>query len=335
MKKLGILTLTLLLVASIFISGCASNNKGNETSALTELRFGFQPSTHQIAYMTAAEKGLWEKDLAPYGVKRITEKRFETGPPEMNAMSAGELDVAYVGAAPALAAISNQHLDAKIIAPAQINGSSIVLRLDENYASPKDLKGRTIATYQPGSIQDTLLRNWLKENGLDPEKDVKIKPMGGGEAVSAIEAKQVDAIFVPHPFPASVEKAGKGRTIVQSGQMEANHTCCVVLVSGKLIRDHPDVVEQIVKTHINATEYDKANIDEAAQIFSNKTNMSLEDVKASLNEWDGKWITDPLLIENSTVKFSSNLYEQNSTTRPLTKEDIFDISFYEKVVSGK
>jgi NitT/TauT family transport system substrate-binding protein len=252
----------------------------------------------------------------------------------MQAMMSGDLDVAYVGSAPVITALS-RGLDAKIVAPVQINGSSLVLRPEYKYENPKDLKGLKIATYPPGTIQDTLLRNWLKENGLDPEKDVKIKPMGGGEAVSAIEAKQVDAFFVPHAFPTSVEKAGKGRTIVQSGQMEANHTCCVVLVSGKLIRDHPDVVEQIVKTHINATEYDKANIDEAAQIFSNKTNMSLEDVKASLNKWDGKWITDPLLIENSTVKFSSNLYEQNSTTRPLTKEDIFDISFYEKVVNGK
>ncbi len=64
-------------------------------------------------------------------------------------------------------------------------------------------------------------------------------------------------------------------------------------MSGKLIREHPDIVEQIVKTHINATEYNKAHMDEAAQIFSNKTSEDLETVKASLKEWDGAWITDP------------------------------------------
>jgi NitT/TauT family transport system substrate-binding protein len=344
LKKLGII-LALLLVASVFVSGCASNNesKGNLSnntsgvqgaSPVTEIKFGYQPSTHQIAYMTAFTKGWWTQDLAPYGVQNIKETVFETGPPEMFAMKSGDLDVAYVGAAPAITAISNG-LDAKIIVPVQINGSSLVLRNGINYESPKDLKSLTIGTYPPGSIQDTLLRKWLKENGLDPEKDVTIKPMGGGEAVSAIDANQIDVVFLPHPFPTSVEKAGKGRTIVQSGQMEANHTCCVVVVSGKLIRDHPDIVEQIVKTHINATEYNKANIDEAAQILSNKTNANLEDVRASLNEWDGKWITDPSLIESSTVNFSNALHEQNTTTRPLTKEDIFDTSFYEKIVNGK
>ena len=157
-----------------------------------------------------------------------------------------------------------------------------------------------------------------------------------GDAVSAISAKKVDAVFLPHPAPTSVEKAGNGRTIVQSGQMEPNHVCCVLLISGKLIRDHPDIVEQIVRTHINkATEYAKAKNDEAAQIFSNKTSEDLETVKTSLKEWDGELITDPELIENSTVDFSNVLYGLNYTQKPLTKKDIFDTSFYEKAISKK
>jgi NitT/TauT family transport system substrate-binding protein len=351
LKKLGII-LALLLVASIFVSGCASNNesKGNvstntsgantsgaqgASAAITEIKFGYQPSTHQIAYMTAQEKGWWTQDLAPYGVQNIKEYVFQTGPPEMQAMMAGDLDVAYVGAAPVLTALS-QGLDAKIVAPVQINGSSLVLRPEYKYTGPQDLKGLKIATYPPGSIQDTLLREWLKENGLDPEKDVTIIGMpSAGDAVTAISAKQVDAVFLPHPSPTSVEKAGNGSIVVQSGQMEANHTCCVLLVSGKLIREHPDIVEQIVKTHIKATEYNNANMDEAAQIFANKTSANVDVVKASLKEWDGKWITDPGQIENSTVNFSNTLYDLNFTKKSLTKDDIFDTNFYDKAVGTK
>ena len=263
-------------VAHPIIGNVSTNESGaKEASAITELRFGYQPSTHQIAYMTAAEKGWWKEDLAPYGIKDIKENSFPTGAPEMQAMMAGDLDVAYVGAAPVLTALS-QGLDAKIVEPVQINGSSLVLRPESKYESPKDLKGLKIATYPPGTIQDTLLREWLKENGLDPEKDVTIIGMTAGDAVSAIAAKQVDAVFLPHPSPTIVEKQGNGRTIVQSGQMEPNHACCVLVVSGKLIREHPDIVEQIVKTHIKATEYNKANMDEAAQIFSNKTTVILK-----------------------------------------------------------
>lgn len=325
MKKIGILTLTLLLLASIFVSGCASDD-------LTELNIGYQPSTHQIAYMTAAEKGWWLEDLAPYGIEKINEYQFPTGAPEMQAMMSGDLDVAYVGAAPVVAALS-EGLDAKIVTPVQINGSSLVLRPEHEYESPEDLKGLTIATFPPGTIQDTLLKNWLSENGLDIEKDVRILGMTPGDAVTAISAKRVDAVFLPHPSPTVVEREGNGRTIVQSGEMEANHSCCVLVVSGKLIREHPEIVEQIVRTHIKATEYNQANVDEAAQIYSNKITEDLETVKTSLEEWDGEWITDPALIESSAVNYSNTQYELGIIPKSLTKEDIFDTSFYEKVMS--
>lgn len=349
MKKLGIL-LALLLVASIFVSGCASNNenKGNVSdnktvasnasgsqggAPVTEIKFGYQPSTHQIAYMTAAAKDWWKQDLAPFGITNIKENSFPTGDPEMQAMMSGDLDVAYVGSAPVITALS-QGLDAKIVAPVQTNGSSLVLRNESKYESPKDLKGLKIATYPPGTIQDTVLREWLTENGIDPAKDVTIVPMTPGDAMTAIAAKKVDAVFLPHPSPTIVEKQGNGRTIVQSGEMEPNHACCVLVVSGKLIREHPDIVEQIVKTHIKATKYNNENMDEAAQIFSNKTTVDVATVEESFKEWDGKWITDPAQIENSVVNYSKVQSDLGYIQKPLTAESIFDTSFYDKAVSG-
>jgi len=326
------------LVASIFVSGCASDNEGTdenattEASEITELNIGYQPSTHQIAYMTAYEKGWWQEDLAPYGITKINEYQFPTGAPEMQAMMAGDLDVAYVGAAPAITALS-QGLDAKIIEPVQINGSSLVLRPEKEYESPEDLKGLKIATFPPGTIQDTLIRDWLKKNGLDPEKDVTILGMTPGDAVTAISAKQVDAVFLPHPSPTVVESEGNGRTIIQSGEMSPNHACCVLLVSGKLIREQPDLVEQIVKTHIKATEYNLAHEDEAAQIYSNKTTEDIEVVKTSIEEWDGEWITDPSIIEDSAVEYANIQYELGYIQKPLTEEEIFNTSFYETVVN--
>jgi len=294
LRKSSILILALLLVASIFVSGCADNK-----DKITEINFGYQPSTHQIAYMTAYEKGWWQEDLAPYGIEKINENQFPTGAPEMQYMMTGRLEPEY------------------------------------EYKSPKDLKGLTIATFPTGTIQDTLLREWLKENGLNPDTDVEIKGMTPGDAITSISAKQVDAVFLPHPSPAIIEKEGNGRTIVQSGEMSPNHACCVLLVSGKLIKEHPDIVEQIVKTHIKATEYNTEHVDEAAQIYSNKTGTDLETVRASLNEWDGAWITDPARIENSTVDYARIQYELGYIQKPLTKDEIFDTSFYDAATSNK
>jgi NitT/TauT family transport system substrate-binding protein len=335
LRKSSIFILALLLIASIFVSGCADNE-----DEITELNFGYQPSTHQIAYMTAYEKGWWQEDLAPYGIEKINENSFPTGAPEMQTMMAGDLDVAYVGAAPAIEALGSG-LDAKIIAPVQINGSSLVLSTEKalEYKSPEDLKGLTIATFPPGTIQDTLLKNWLNESGLDvetditPKTDVTIKSMDPGAAITAIAAKQIDGVFLPHPSPTIIEKENNGRTIVQSGEMSPNHACCVLLISGKLIREHPEIVEQIVKTHIRATEYNLANPDEAAQIYSNKTGTDLETVRASLEEWDGEWITDPAVIENSTVEYAKIQSDLGYIQKPLTEEEIFNTSFYEAAVN--
>jgi NitT/TauT family transport system substrate-binding protein len=325
----GIIVSVLLLAALALIAGCTGPGGGEEQ--LTTLRIGYQPSTHQLSHMTALEKGWWQEDLAPYGVTTIEDFEFPTGAPEMQAMLAGEIDVAYVGAAPFVAAVANSDLDAKIIAGAQTQGSNLVLRNEIPYTGPEDLKGLKIATFPPGTIQDTLLRDWLQQNGIDPETDVEIVGMGPGDAVTAISSGQVDGVFLPHPSPAVIEAGGNGRSVVASGEMFPNHACCVVVASGDLIRNHPEIAEQVVRTHIRATEYNLANTDEAAEIFAAKTGQDVETVKTSLAEWDGTWISDPNIVVDSVVGYSQVQYDLGYIEKPLTKDDLFDTSFYDSI----
>jgi NitT/TauT family transport system substrate-binding protein len=315
--------ITIMLLAAAFVSGCAAPN---------ELNIGYQPSTHQIAHMTAMEKGWWAEDLAPFGIEVINEFEFPTGAPEMQAMLAGDLDIAYVGAAPVISALGSG-LDAKIVAGVQTQGSNLVLRPEINYTGPEDLKGLKIATYSAGTIQDTLLRGWLKDNDIDPETDLKIIGMvGQGPAITAISAGQVDGVFLPHPAPAIIESEGNGVSVIASGDMSPNHACCVLVVSGKLIRENPALVEQIISTHIKATEYNKDNVDEASEIFAKNTGLNVELIDKSLADWDGIWISDPNLIVDSTVDYTIIQYNLGYIDTSLTKEDIFDMSFFEAVM---
>ncbi|HWQ20722.1 MAG TPA: ABC transporter substrate-binding protein [Methanotrichaceae archaeon] len=293
------------------------------------LRIGYQPSTHQIAEMVAMDKGWWQDDLKPFGITEVKEFQFASGPPEMQAMLAGDLDVAYVGTAPPITAIS-QGLDAKIVAAVNTQGSNLVLRPDLKYDGPKSLIGLSIGTFPPGSIQDIVFKKWLKDNGIDSSK-VKMLPMGQGDAITAISAGKIDGVFLPHPAPAVVEREGKGKNAVASGEMWPGHACCSLLVSGKLIKENPDLVKQIVKTHIKATNYINEHPDEAAQIFANKTGQNLDDVKYSIQTWDGKWIADPKIEIPSTTEYASIDYDLNYTSKKLTEKDLFDTSFYDGV----
>jgi NitT/TauT family transport system substrate-binding protein len=334
MKTMKIPAITLIAIALLLLTAGCTQPTGTTTpvptvAPLKELRIGYQPSTHQMAEITAMAKGWWQEDLAPFGVLNVTDKVFPSGPPEMQAMLAGELDVAYVGAAPVLSAIATG-LDAKIVAGVNTQGSDLVVKNDIVYTGPQSLSGRTIATFPPGSIQDTVLRDWLKKNNLTPDKDVFIKGMTPGDAVTAILAGKVDGIFLPTPSPSTVVNQGKGKVVVYSGEMYPNHTCCVLVVSGKLIREHPEIVRQIIKTNDRAVAWNQQNPDEAAQIYSTKTGASLADVKASLAEWDGSWASDPNVIVEPVLDYAKIQYELGFIKKPLTKEEIFDLTFYQK-----
>ena len=325
MRSLTAILLAVALVAAFtFVAGCTGTDAGD----VTNLRIGYQPSTHQTAHMTAMEKGWWQDDLAPLGVTKVTDYQFGTGAPEMQAMLSGDLDIAYVGSAPFIAAVSTG-LDAKIVAAVQTQGSDLVLRNEVPYSTPADLVGKKIGTFPPGTIQDTILRTWLEENGVDPAS-VTIVAMDPGAATTAISAGQVDGVFLPHPSPSIIAAEGTGRTVVQSGEMLKDHACCVLVASGSLIREHPEIVEQVVKTHINATEYNLEHPDEAASIYSGKTGQNVETVKASFRDWDGTWIADPKVITTSVVEYTNLQYELGYINKPLTQDDLFDLSFYEK-----
>jgi len=335
MKKMTIAAGAVLVLALMLIAAGCTQPSGTTTPAptaaapLKELRIGYQPSTHQMAAISAISKGWWQEDLAQFGVEKVTDKVFPSGPPEMQAMQAGELDVAYVGAAPVLTSLATG-LDAKIVAGVNTQGSDLVLRNDLDYRGPASLKGTTIGTFPPGSIQDTVLRDWLKKNNLTPDKDVSIKGMTPGDAVTAILSGAVDGIFLPTPSPSTVVNQGKGRVVVQSGEMYPNHTCCVLVVSGKLIREHPDIVRQIIKTNDRAVVWNQQNINESAEIYAAKTSANLTDVISSLEDWDGSWASDPNVIVEPVLDYAKIQYELGYIKKPLSKAEIFDTSFYQK-----
>ena len=331
--------IALLAAVVVVTMGCISSpeKSGNATSSekttvnITTLHIGYQPSTHQIAEMVASEKGWWAEDLKPFGVATVDEKVFQSGPPEMQAMLAGALDIAYVGTAPPITAIA-QGLDAKIVAAVNINGSDLVLRPNVTYNGPKSLEGLSIGTFPPGSIQDIVMKKWLEDNGVDISK-VQIHGMGPGDAVTAIEAGKIDGVFLPHPSPAQISLDGKGRSVVQSGEMWPNHACCSLLISGKLLREQPALVEQIIKTHIKATEYVNAHPDESAQIYAQKTGQNLAMVKESIKSWDGKWVSDPTIQIPSTVEYAKIDQQLGYINKTLSKDDLFDTDIYVKALA--
>jgi NitT/TauT family transport system substrate-binding protein len=332
-----------ILVVAALLSGLAVVYGPTEASGPVKcLRIGVQPITTQLAEMTAMAKGWWEKDLAKFGVQKVTDREFPSGPPEMQAMMAGDLDIAYVGATPPIVAI-DQGLKAKIVAGTQIQGSALVLspslakqykKLEkiEKGKGVEALKGKTIATLPPGSIHDTILRRWLIQNSVDPEKDLGIISMDGGGAVSALIAGAIDGFFMPPANPAIAASKGAGEIVIRSGEMWPQHAESCLVVTDRLIHEHPDLVREVIKIHIKATVYNINHPDEAAQIYAERVGWDVDKVKLSFELWDGHWVHDPYIGLDCTLEYAKVLYGLGFTDGLLTQEDLFDTSLYDSVV---
>lgn len=110
-------------------------------------------------------------------------------------LSAGKVDMSQ-GSAPTAYAAAKLDPDMRIIG--FLNGPAAYLMVtpdDSGVTSAADLEGKTIGVMALGSASDLMVRGSLTEAGLDPEKDVKILPVGvGAPMAEALNSGTVDAI---------------------------------------------------------------------------------------------------------------------------------------------
>jgi NitT/TauT family transport system substrate-binding protein len=135
----------MLVVVILFSLGCISSPE-SKTEKVTILRIGYQPTTHHVAEMIAQEKGWWQKDLLPFGITDVKEFGYPSGGSELEAMKAGDIDMAYICTAPFIRPVSTG-LDAKIVVAVNTNGSTLILRPDFIYEGPQSLRGLHIGTF--------------------------------------------------------------------------------------------------------------------------------------------------------------------------------------------
>ncbi|MBN1635939.1 MAG: ABC transporter substrate-binding protein, partial [Deltaproteobacteria bacterium] len=153
-KSLYILTAIMLLVTTSPVCSFGAQKA---------VRLGYlQSDLHQLAAFIALEKGYFQEEGVPVIVGGI----FKAGPEEMSAFAGGDLDVGYVGAAPAVVAAANLATDIKIIAQVNLEGSAIVVRKDSGISSLDDLKGKTVAVPGYAQVQDFLLRLALTQKNI-------------------------------------------------------------------------------------------------------------------------------------------------------------------------
>jgi NitT/TauT family transport system substrate-binding protein len=307
-------------------------------AAAGHIHMGYQPSTHQVAWIVAQEKGWWLQNLKPLGVTDVTGNLFPSGPPEMSAMLGGDLAFAYVGWAPPISAIA-RGLDAKVVCSVQSVGSVLTIRPDIPYdgpnthrSDPAALAGLKFGVLPPGSTDHTEFDYFLTLHALRGK--VTLIPMGIADAVTALQSGAIDGHWVPEPAGAFSEFNGHGKVVLsstESGPFLKNHACCCMLASGAMQRDHPDVVEKAIETHITTTRWMWAHPDEAIDIASSHLKVPNRIYKHSVLSNRSPWNYDPYPRVETALYFAKVQHDLGLIPKEPSQSDLFNFSFYDNV----
>ncbi len=237
-----------------------------------------QSDIHHLAFWVAIEKGLFKDNGADVKVSGV----FKAGPEIMTAFAAGELDMAYVGEAPSTTAVANKAARVVVVAQVNTEGSALVVaKQNSGISKLTDLQGKTVAVPGHSTVQDFLLRRALQESGLAP-KQVKIIVLKPPEMIGALRIGQIDAFIAWEPYPSKAGTMTVGRNLATSKEIWPAHPCCV-LVSDQVFSDaHPEMVEAVVRSHVQATDYIHRNPDEAVKIGIKYTGMDEATVRQAM-----------------------------------------------------
>jgi sulfonate transport system substrate-binding protein len=230
-RQLAATFATLVLAAAV--TACGSNSVSGSSGSTTgsssnvsdrpasggALRVGDQAGTGAQALLTAA--GLLDK--LPF---KVTFADFTSGPPMLQAMSSGSLDIGGVGdAPPVFAAAGGAQISIVGALANSPHSAGLLVPKGSPISSIKQLKGKKIAVAQ-GSSADYHLLTVLEKAGLSVH-DVTLEYLQPAQALAALSSGSVDAWDVWAPFVEQAVAQYHARVLVDGNGYGSNFSYAV------------------------------------------------------------------------------------------------------------
>jgi NitT/TauT family transport system substrate-binding protein len=238
------------------------------------VRVGYFPNISHPQALVGKAQGAFERSLSPG--YRVEWKQFNAGPSVIEAIFAGALDLAYIGPSPTLNGYIQSHGDAlRVVAGACSGGASLVVREGANIHKVSDFHGKRIASPQLGNTQDVALRSWLHSQGLatvDKGGDVQVLPLANPDQLTLFLKGEIDAAWAPEPWATRLIDEGHGRLFLDERKLWPNgqFVTALLIVRTDFLHQHPEVVRQWLRTHVELTDWIKAHPDEAKREMNNE-----------------------------------------------------------------
>lgn len=299
------------------------------------VRIGYQPSLCQVSSALVPYQTV-ERNL---GVN-VEWKLFPSGPPEVQAMASGQLDVAYIGVPPVfvgvdkgvpikvVAAVCQE--DPRLMGPAHFKDLREAGSLE---AVAHQFRGKTVATLARGSVEDAIARAFFDRAGMVEGKDYTILNYTGGRA-------GLDQMIQKGEVVGTVEvgwlltpwvKSGRMKVLVEARDLWPDSPCCCLAVTEKLLEEYPDFVEDYLRVNVAGAHFILAYPQEFAETASRfiKYPEPLAYEALVMSPHQDALITPEYVA--ASMRFIGVLQKAGFIRRELKESDVFYLDLIRKV----
>lgn len=272
-KYAGLRLLVVLFLCHSSSAAAQIPQKGGKSVAKVRISQSAVSARSTILW-TAQELGLFAK----HGVD-VEAVYLRTSPLQMTALSTGEVQFAASGGAPLLSAVSSGQ-DLRIVASSS-NRLTYDLVVRPEIKEAKDLRGKRLGVTTIGGTTWMAAYLALEHLGLDAARDqIRINAIGNQTILAqAVESGNIDATLLD-PFLSRGLKLKGLPALVELRRAKIPFTNSAIAVSGHFLRDHPDLIEAVLKALFEAQAFVSAPSNRNAVIQTMMRRMKLNDAAA-------------------------------------------------------
>jgi NitT/TauT family transport system substrate-binding protein len=236
-------------------------HEGSNKKAIRELTVGFLPVTcHLTCPVTDYASKTSETST------NFNSRVFSDFPTVVSALEAKQIQATFM-IVPLAMKLREQGVPVKICYLGHRDGSEIVVGKNSSYRSLQDLKGKKVAIPSLYSNQNFVFHKLMEDYGMKPE-DISFIVLPPPDMPTSLASGAIDAYFVGEPFCAKAELDGIGRILYYARDIWPNFISCALVVHEDLIRDNPEIVQDLVRGIAQSGAWAETHRAEAAKLAS-------------------------------------------------------------------
>ena len=267
-----------VIVAALLFSADAGAQKMEKVTA------SWLPIMQTMAYYVALEEKLFEKA----GIQ-IESVKFQNPNQIIDSLVAGQADFGPPGAAAGITVLAEARYPGTLKVfglqgggiKVNLINDGLIVKNDSPINSFKDLKGKSLG-HLPGIQWRTISRYLVRQNGLDPDKDVRLQEIAVGLQVQSVVAGSIDATLSLEPVGSiAVASREAKRAMINpvAGVIADPFYSGVSVLTTRFIKERPAVAKKVVEVLDEATQMAMANFDKYRAIIPKYTPIQADQVK--------------------------------------------------------